>query len=210
MRTTKAQSDALARSIREAAARRFAQDGYAAVAVDDVASDAGATRGAVYHHFGSKEGLFRAVLQAAHLEVGAAVAAAAEEVADPWDGFVVGCETFVRACLNDRFRRILLVDGPAVVGMAAWREGDAAGSGRHLAEAVAELQTLGLIDSRVGPALVPMLSGALNEAALWAAEAEDPATAVADILLVLRIWLDSFRSETGQLRHQPGSRTGRT
>lgn len=194
MRTTKAQSDALAQSIREAATRRFARDGYAAVAVDDVAADAGATRGAVYHHFGSKEGLFREVLNAAHRHVGDAVAAAADAVSDPWEGFVVGCETFVRAALDDRFRRILLLDGPAVVGMAAWREGDAAGSGRHLAEAVAALQEHGLIDPAVGPALVPMLSGALNEAALWAAASEDRAAAVADTLLVLRTWLSSIRS----------------
>ena len=194
MRTTKAQSDALAQSIREAATRRFARDGYAAVAVDDVAADAGATRGAVYHHFGSKEGLFREVLNAAHRHVGDAVAAAADAVSDPWEGFVVGCETFVRAALDDRFRRILLLDGPAVVGMAAWREGDAAGSGRHLAEAVAVLQEHGLIDPAVGPALVPMLSGALNEAALWAAASEDRAAAVADTLPVLRTWLRSIRS----------------
>ena len=194
MRTTKAQSDALAQSIREAATRRFARDGYAAVAVDDVAADAGATRGAVYHHFGSKEGLFREVLNAAHRHVGDAVAAAADAVSDPWEGFVVGCETFVRAALDDRFRRILLLDGPAVVGMAAWREGDAAGSGRHLAEAVAALQEHGLIDPAVGPALVPMLSGALNEAALWAAASEARAAAVADTLLVLRTWLSSIRS----------------
>ena len=189
MRTTKAQSDALARALRDAGTRRFARDGYAGVALDDVAADAGVTRGAVYHHFGSKEGLFRAVLQAAHLEVGNTVAATADQVEDPWDGFVVGCETFVRACLDDRFRRILLVDGPALVGMAAWREGDAAGSARHLAEAVTELQALGLIDATVGPALVPMLSGALNEVALWAAEADDREAAVADALRRIRAWL---------------------
>lgn len=193
MRTTKAQSDALAHAIREAAARRFARDGYAAVAVDDVAADTGATRGAVYHHFGSKEGLFRVVLDAAHQHVGDAVAAAADAVPDPWDGFVVGCEAFVRAALDERFRRILLVDGPAVVGMAAWREGDAASSGRHLAEAVAALRDSGLVDPAFGPAVVPMLSGALNEAALWVADATDREAAIADALRVLRTWLASIR-----------------
>lgn len=197
MRTTKAQSDALAQSIREAAATRFARDGYAAVALDDVAADAGATRGAVYHHFGSKAGLFRAVLDAAHQEVGAAVAAAADAIRDPWEGFVVGCETFVRASLDDRVRRVLLVDGPAVAGVAAWREADAASSARHLAEAVTELRAAGLLDPRTGPALVPMLSGALNEAALWIAEAEDRDAAVADTLRVLQIWLAAVRSDPG-------------
>lgn len=193
MRTTKAQSDALARSLREAAAVRFARDGYAAVALDDVAADAGATRGAVYHHFGSKEGLFRAVLDAAHQQVGETVAAAADAAGDPWDGFVVGCETFVRASLDDRVRRVLLVDGPAVVGMTAWRAGDAAGSGRHLAEAVDELRVGGLIDPALGPALVPMLSGALNEAALWVADAADREEAIADTLRVLHPWLVALR-----------------
>ena len=193
MRTTKTQSEALARSLRDAATRRFAQDGYAAVALDDLAAEVGATRGAVYHHFGSKEGLFRAVLTAAHAEVGAAVAAAADAVEDPWEGFVVGCETFVRAALDDGVRRILLVDGPAVVGLAVWRAADAAGSARHLAEAVSELRVAGRLNSAVGPALVPMLSGALNEAALWIAEAGDREAAVADSLSLLRIWLAALR-----------------
>lgn len=193
MRTTKAQSDALARAIQDAAARRFAREGYAAVALEDVASDAGATRGAVYHHFGSKEGLFRAVLQLSHQRVGDAVAAAADAVEDLWEGFLVGCEAFVRSSLDDDFRRVLLVDGPAVVGMAAWQTGDAAGSGRHLVEAVEALSAEGLIDARLGPALVAMLSGALNEAALWAAERSDPDSAVADTMVILRSWLASMR-----------------
>jgi AcrR family transcriptional regulator len=194
MRTTKAQSEALARSLRDAAAVRFARNGYAAVALDDVAADAGATRGAVYHHFGNKEGLFRAVLDATHGQLGDAVAAAADAVEDPWDGFVTGCETFVRTSLDDRFRRILLLDGPAVVGMTVWRAGDAAGSGRHLAEAVDALRTEGLIDPAVGPAVVPLLSGALNEAALWVADAADREAAIADIVQVLRRWLATIRA----------------
>ena len=193
MRTTKTQSDALARAIRDAAARRFAVQGYAGVALEDVASDAGATRGAVYHHFGSKQGLFRAVLDAAHRRVGDAVASAADATGDPWTGLLVGCETFIRTSLTDDVRRILLVDGPAVVGMTAWRSGDAEGSARHLAEAVADLVAAGLVDERQAPALVPLLSGALNEAALWAAEAPDRERAVADTMLVLRGWLTSTR-----------------
>lgn len=193
MRTTKAQSDALARAIRDAAARRFAREGYASVALEDVAGDAGATRGAVYHHFGSKEGLFRAVLGVAHQRVGDAIALAADAVEDRWEGFVVGCETFVRTSLADDVRRILLVDGPTVVGMAAWRSGDAAGSGLHLAEAVAALSADGIIDPTLGPALVPMLSGALNEAALWVAEAADHDLAMTETLVVLRTWLASIK-----------------
>ena len=83
---------------------------------------------------------------------------------------------------------------PQVVStIRARRLSDAAGSARHLAEAVAELQALGLIDPGVGPALVPMLSGALNEVALWAAEAEDREAAVADALRGVRAWLSLLR-----------------
>ena len=85
------------------------------------------------------------------------------------------------------------MDGPAVLGLAAWREGDAAGSGRHLAEAVAELRADGLLGAPAAAALVPMVSGALNEATLWAAEAEDQEAAIADTLQVLRAWLTAVR-----------------
>jgi AcrR family transcriptional regulator len=98
-RRTKAQSDATAAEVRKAARDLFATHGYAAVGLERVAVAAGVTRGAVYHHFGSKEGLFAAVLAEVHAMVGSSVAEAADQVwaasGDPWGSFEAGCRAFL-------------------------------------------------------------------------------------------------------------------
>lgn len=174
-RRTKVESDATATAVLAAARSLFAADGHAAVGLEQVAAAADVTRGAVYHHYGSKQGLFTAVLAEVHAEVGRAVAAAADRARaaagdDPWVGFAAGCLAFLEASSAPSSRRILLLDGPAVVGWDAWRGYDAAASGSHLGEALAELADLGLLRSDVPLAAAgALLSGAMNEAALWIA-----------------------------------------
>lgn len=172
-RRTKAHSDATAADVRLAAQMLFAAHGYAGVGLEQVAAAAGVTRGAVYHHFGSKQGLFAAVLAEAHAEVGRAVAESAEEAraagGDAWEGFEAGCRTFLQVSSSAHIRRIMLLDGPAVVGWTAWRDHDAAASGHHLYDALAELAGLGLLAADSVPAAGALLSGAMNEAALWIA-----------------------------------------
>jgi AcrR family transcriptional regulator len=172
-RRSKADSDATAAGVLTAARALFAVDGYAAVRLEQVAATAGVTRGAVYHHFASKQGLFAAVLAQIHDEVGRSVAEAADRAravhGDPWEGFEAGCRTFLEASSSATVRRIMLLDGPAVVGWETWRHHDAAASGHHLDAALGELAGLGLLMVRSVPATGALLSGAMNEAALWVA-----------------------------------------
>lgn len=51
-----------------AARRRFLTHGYAATSLDDIAEDAGYSKGAVYSNFGSKQNVCRAVLELIHRE----------------------------------------------------------------------------------------------------------------------------------------------
>src|SRR5690606_22523774 len=94
---TKAERSAVTKEALLAAARElFTERGYADVGVAELAQRAGVTTGAVYHHFGSKRGLFRALLEAVHEEVAESIAAAADGLS-PWDQLVAGCEAFLRA-----------------------------------------------------------------------------------------------------------------
>lgn len=199
-RRTKAESDATAADVRRAARGLFARDGYAAVKLEDVAAAAGVTRGAVYHHFGNKLGLFAAVLADVHAEVGRSVAQAADEAwastADAWESFEVGCRTFLASSSSAEVRRILLIDGPAVVGWTAWRDRDAAASGRHLDDALNELSQAGLLSVPSVPAAGALLSGAMNEAALWVASqpGDDTAQALDAAWTTLRLLLVALRT----------------
>lgn len=156
-----------ARDVLAAAMELFDTDGYAAVSVDDIASAAGVTRGAVYHHYRNKEGLFRAVAAQLQGQVAATVVAAAEAAgSDPQARLRAGCHAFLDAITGRPASRILLVDGPAALGWAQWRELDAAHSMVHLREG---LRASGVDEALLDAATV-QLSGAMNEAALWVTE----------------------------------------
>ncbi|MGW4930043.1 TetR/AcrR family transcriptional regulator [Agromyces sp. NPDC004153] len=165
---------------------RFAERGYAGVALEDLVAEAGLTRGALYHHFGSKQGLFRAVVEHAQAGVADAVELAASGHDDALEDFLAGCRAFLEASLAPEVRRILLVDGPAVLGWDAWRAGDLDTSVRQLDAGMAELVEAGVIEDRALATVGAMISGGLNEVALANAASADPAAGIDEAVEVLR------------------------
>lgn len=165
-RASREVADATARRILDTGSALFAAHGYADVALAAVAAHAGVTRGAVYHHYASKQALFAAVVSAAHERVAAAVVAAADRASDPWEGLVAGCHAFLDVSTDPSTRRILLIDAPAVLGWQVWRELDATHSERHLTDALEDLERSGTIATGSTRAASIMLSGAMNAAAL--------------------------------------------
>ncbi|MFI6414563.1 TetR/AcrR family transcriptional regulator [Streptomyces sp. NPDC050585] len=157
--------------------RRFAADGYHHVVLAEVARAAGVTKGAAYHHFDSKAGLFRAVVGEVQRELGERVAAAAGRHEAPWEQLRAGCRAFLAAGTDPAVRRILLVDAPTVLGWDEWRTMDEESSARHLAEALTALTAAGIIADQPVEPLARLLSGAMNEAALWIARGGDPRAA---------------------------------
>ncbi|MCD5346307.1 TetR/AcrR family transcriptional regulator [Agromyces sp. S2-1-8] len=193
MATKAEQRDRTRSEIVRLATARFAVDGYAGVALEDLMAEAGLTRGALYHHFGSKRGLFQAVVEHAQLGVARAVEQAATGHDDVLDDFLAGCRAFLEASLAPEVRRILLIEGPAVLGWGEWREGDLESSVRLLDEGVAELAEAGVIDDLSLDTVATMLSGALNEVAIANAAAPDPARGIDDAVAMLRRFVLSLR-----------------
>ncbi|MDJ0460972.1 TetR/AcrR family transcriptional regulator [Streptomyces sp. H27-C3] len=173
--------------------RLFATRGYGAVGLSEIVRAVGVTKGALYHQFDSKADLFRAVLEQVQQEVARRVAAVADEQQDPWAQLTAGCQEFLTASTDPDIQRIMLVDGPAVLGWREWRELDEAASARHLAEELGALIEDGTITPQPVAPLTHLLSGAMNEAALWLATSENPAdltdtrAALAQMLEALRV-----------------------
>jgi AcrR family transcriptional regulator len=172
----------------------FATRGYAAVGLAEIVREAGVTKGALYHHFeGGKTDLFRTVLAQVQADVARGVAAAADAEDDGWVKLTAGCRAFLTASTDPAVRRIMLVDGPAVLGWSEWRALDEAGSARHLAEALTALIEAGLVPRQPVEPLARLLSGAMNEAALWLAETGDPTDLDAVLAPLLRM-LEALRA----------------
>ncbi|WP_432503034.1 TetR/AcrR family transcriptional regulator [Kineococcus arenarius] len=194
MRTTKAQSEATAAAVLDAAQRLYGERGYADVALEEIARTVGVSRGALYHHFGSREGLFVAVLERVQQRVAERVQEAAQAAEDAWEQLVAGCRAFLLASTAQEVRRVLLVEAPAVLGWARWRELDARHSRRLLHEGVQELQRAGRLHDAQAGAVTAVLSGAMDEAASWAASCPDPAAAVDQAWEALQVLLAALRT----------------
>jgi AcrR family transcriptional regulator len=192
-RTTRQESEATAARILDCARVLFARRGFAAVGLDEIAGQAGVTRGAVYHHYASRIGVFRAVHAWAQAEVAESINRATACCTDPWQALESGCHAFLEASVREDLRQILLLDAPAALGWAAWRDQDARHSGRLLTDVLTELARTGVIAVESVPACQALLSGAMNEAALWAAAQDDAATGIADAWPTLRRMLAALR-----------------
>ncbi|ANW16845.1 TetR/AcrR family transcriptional regulator [Streptomyces clavuligerus] len=171
----------------------FAARGYGAVGLAEIVTAAEVTKGALYHHFAGKAELFRAVLREVQEEVGHQVADAADAREDPWEQLTAGCQEFLTAATDPARQRIMLVDGPAVLGWNEWRALDEESSARHLAEALADLMERGIVPRQPVAPLAHLLSGAMNEAALWLAASGGPGE-LADTRAALSRMLESLRA----------------
>ncbi|WJY54206.1 TetR/AcrR family transcriptional regulator [Streptomyces chengbuensis] len=193
--TTRARQRELTRGALVREGRRlFAAEGYAAVGLAEIVRAAGVTKGALYHHFDGKAALFRAVLEEVQQEVAGRVAAAAGAEDDPWAQLTAGCRAFLTAGTDPQVQRIMLLDGPAVLGWNEWRALDEAASARHLTEALAGLTAAGEIPPQPVEPLTRLLSGAMNEAALWLASSHGP-TDLDDTWAALSRMLEALRAE---------------
>jgi AcrR family transcriptional regulator len=164
-----------------AARRLFTEQGYAGTNREEIAAAAGVTRGALYHHFASKEALFRAVVEELEEELTNHVAAVGMEGSGPAEQLRLGCLAFLDACLDPSVRRIVLLEAPAVLGWEQWREIDARFGLALLTHSVEVVMEAGLIPPGPAGPLAHMLLGALNEAALLVATATRPKAARAEV-----------------------------
>jgi AcrR family transcriptional regulator len=161
------------------ATRLFAEEGYEAISIERVLRTCAISRGALYHHFASKEALFTAVLEATEERVAETTAAAARGAANPLDALRAGCAAWLHlAACDAEVRQIVLIDAPSVVGWQAWREID----GRHALGLLKAGLGMAAADRRQQPDKVDvyahMLLAVLIEMALLIARSEDSEVAM--------------------------------
>jgi AcrR family transcriptional regulator len=176
-----------------AARALFAARGYAAVGTEEIVRAAGVTRGALYHQFRDKEELFEAVFEEVEGETTQRIAdAALAGATDPLTALRAGARAFLTICAEPEVERIALLDAPAVLGWARWR---AIGFRHGLGLVAATLQA-GMDAGAIAPQpLTPLshlLLATLDEGALLIARADDPATARAEVEVVIDRLVDGL------------------
>ena len=179
--TREERSEATRSALLAVARRLFGERGYAAVGTEEIVRAAGVTRGALYHHFAGKAALLEAVYVEIESELTEKIATAALGGSDPVEALRAGTEMFLDACLEPEVQRIVLLDAPAVLGWERWRE-IAADHGLGLVEAaLGAAMEAGAISPQPLRPLAHVLMGALDEAAMLVARAEDREAARAEV-----------------------------
>ena len=173
-RTQAQRRSATRRALLDAGRELFAARGFAGAGQEEIVEHAGVTRGALAHHFGTKQGLFRAVVESLEGELAEHIATAAMRGDDPMGHLRFGCLAFLDAALDPAVRRIVLLDAPAVLGWQAWRELDTTYGLGLVSEALDHCMEAGLMAPRPVQPLAHILLAALNEAAMLVANADDP------------------------------------
>lgn len=171
--------------------KAFAAKGYADTAMEDLTADVELTRGALYHHFGGKKGLLEAVIAQIDEESASRLRAVVEQARTPWDGFVEESVAWIEMALDPEIQRIVLLDGPAVLGDPARR----ASYSTCLDSTARSIQAL--LDGHIikpvdAEATAYLVNGAALNASLWIASAADPKQASVKAIASFRVLLDGL------------------
>lgn len=186
-RRTRAEMEETRALLISTARRVFCECGYAETSMDDLTAQAGLTRGALYHHFGDKQGLLAAVVAQIDGEMDARLQAISDTATDPWEGFTGRCHAYLEMAQEAEIQRIVLLDAPSVLGIAYGdSQQQCVTSLLGLLEALIEAGLVRKVDAH---ALSVMIQGSLAEAAFWIAREEggtgrlDQAKSALDVLL---------------------------
>ena len=180
-------------AIIEAASLLFGEQGFGATTVDQIAARAGIAKGAVYHHFATKEAVFEAVFEAVSEVLAGEVKAASRQSADPLEAMAVGNAYYFAACAQGPRRQIILRDGPGVLGWERWREVDARHFSRMIPRSLAAAMETGLLEPQPVEPLARLILGGVTEAAMACAASDDPVRTSRETSVALSAILNGLR-----------------
>lgn len=157
----------------QAARKSFALHGYANASMDELTADAGLTRGALYHHFGDKKGLLQAVVDQIDTEMADKAHAFSAREKNAWKRLLAEAIAYIEMALEPEIQRIMLRDGPAVLGDPSQWPSQNVCLGRTM-EGLHSLIDAGVIKPVDTEATARLLNGAALNAAMWIASSDNP------------------------------------
>lgn len=161
------------RAILVRARHLFATKGYAATGTEEIISELGITRGALYHQFKDKLGVFKAVISEAYSEIVEYIRSKIQPLDDNWQQLITGCHAFLEIAQQEEMRRLVFIEAPAVLAADTLVELDLYGFGL-LHEAIEIAVKEGKLNTIDAEGFAHLVNGSLNELAAWVAQSDDP------------------------------------
>jgi AcrR family transcriptional regulator len=191
-------SESTRQALVESAVELFTTNGYAGTSLDAIAKRARVTKGALYHHFSGKQALFEAAFDVVEQ---AAVARLAEVISgdgSAWQRAVRGVEVYIRSCLDPAYQRIVIHEGPVVMGWERWRETEDQFSYGLVKATIEALIEAGEMVELPIEVTARVLFGALSAGATMIASSADPRKVGADVSRTIVTVMEGMRRQARQ------------
>lgn len=200
------------RALVDVAEELFTENGYAATSLDAIVAGAEVTKGALYHHFSGKQALFEAVFERVEDDSTRRVQTALRGHRDPWEKATAGVRAFLEVVREPRYRRIVIQEGPAVLGYERFREQEERTTFATVLEIVESVIEAGTweLDETLRQTFARIFFGAMSSAGEAVSTAKDPAAAAADVETAIGFILTGFQAVVGtgiELVPAPTTRT---
>ncbi len=184
------------RALVEIALEHFATHGYAGTSLDTIVAGARVTKGALYHHFSGKQAVFEAVFESVETDATKQIARALKGSRDPWEKAMAGLQAFLSVVQDPTYQRIVIQEGPAILGYERFREQEERstfGIVQGIVRAVLASSIYELDDDMV-ETFSRIFFGAMSAAGESVSTAEDPKLAVARVETAIGFILTGMRS----------------
>lgn len=184
------------RALVDVAEDLFTDAGYAATSLDAIVSGARVTKGALYHHFSGKQALFEAVFERVETDASRAIQKALKGKRDPWEKARAGLEAFLAVVQEPRYRRIVIQEGPAVLGYERYREQEERSTFANVLDIVRSVLSAGTwdLDENMLQTFARIFFGAMASAGESVASSDDPIAAATRVEAAIGFIIAGFQS----------------
>src|SRR6476661_9079711 len=184
------------RALVDVAEDLFTTHGYASTSLDAIVAGAQVTKGALYHHFSGKQALFEAVFERVESDASRAIQKSLRGHKDPWDKARAGLRAFLGVVQEPRYRRIVIQEGPAVLGYERYREQEERSTFANVLEIVRSVLSAGEweLEEDLQQTFARIFFGAMSSAGESVSSAPDPITAATNVETAISFILAGFRA----------------
>jgi AcrR family transcriptional regulator len=183
------------RALVDVASELFTEQGYAGTSLDEIVAGARVTKGALYHHFSGKQALFEAVFENVEEQASRSIRRAVKGHKDPWEKARAGLRAFLEVCQQPAYRRVVIAEGPAVLGYERYREQEERSTFGIVQDIVAAVLRTYELEQSMVETFSRVFFGAMSAAGAAVSSADDPRKASDQVEVAIGYILESMRTQ---------------